>query len=177
MKEEMRPRARTNSERTSATTDEDGAHELCIRRHLRVGWWSLLVFLILGIVLEGLHSFKVGWYLDVGNETRRLMWTLAHTHGTLLALVNIAFAATVQLAPAWKSRSRTTASRCLIAASVLIPFGFFMGGTFIYAGDPGLGILLVPPGALFLLTATLLTARSLKRATPMKNDSETCVDV
>ena len=27
-------------------------------------------------------------------EARRLMWTLAHTHGTLLGLVHLAFSAT-----------------------------------------------------------------------------------
>ncbi len=27
------------------------------RRHLRFGWWSLLVFLTLGIALESLHGF------------------------------------------------------------------------------------------------------------------------
>jgi hypothetical protein len=59
-------------------------------RNLRFGWWSLLVFLSLGAVLEALHGFKIGWYVDVGNETRRLMFTLAQAHGTLLALVNIA---------------------------------------------------------------------------------------
>ena len=59
-------------------------------RNLRFGWWSLLVFLSLGAVLETMHGFKIGWYVDVGNETRRLMFTLAHAHGTLLALINIA---------------------------------------------------------------------------------------
>ena len=58
-------------------------------RNLRFGWWSLVIFLSLGAVLEALHGFKIGWYVDVGNETRRLMFTLAHAHGTLLALVNI----------------------------------------------------------------------------------------
>ena len=62
------------------------------RRHLRFGWYALLGFLILGAFLEGLHGFKAGFYLDVTHETRRLMWRLAHAHGTLLALVNIAFA-------------------------------------------------------------------------------------
>ena len=38
------------------------------RHHLRFGWWSLLVFLSLGIALETLHGFKIGWYLDVANE-------------------------------------------------------------------------------------------------------------
>src|SRR5207302_5676038 len=58
-------------------------------RNLRFGWWSLLVFLSLGGLLETLHGFKIGWYVDVGNEMRRLMFTLAHAHGTALALVNL----------------------------------------------------------------------------------------
>jgi hypothetical protein len=130
--------------------------------HLRFGWWALLGFLTLGFVLESLHGFKVGWYLEMGNETRRLMWTLAHAHGSLLSMVHVIFAATVIFLPEWKSTSRTTASRCLMSASLLIPGGFFLGGCVIYAGDPGLGILLVPPGALLLFVAVLLTARSVK---------------
>ena len=58
------------------------------RRHLRFGWWSLLGFLCLGFMLELLHGFKAGFYLDVSNETRRLMWTLAHAHGALLGLAS-----------------------------------------------------------------------------------------
>jgi hypothetical protein len=59
-------------------------------RNLRFGWWSLLIFLSLGGGLEILHGFKIGWYVDVANDMRRLMFTLAHAHGTALALVNIA---------------------------------------------------------------------------------------
>ena len=65
-------------------------------RNLRFGWWSLLVFLSLGGVLETLHGFKIGWYVDAGNEMRRLMFTLAHAHGTALALVNIVAALTAR---------------------------------------------------------------------------------
>ena len=46
----------------------------------------------LGLLLESLQGFKVAAYLDVSNETRRLMWRLAHAHGTLLAVVNILYA-------------------------------------------------------------------------------------
>ena len=62
------------------------------RRHVRFGWGSLLFFLTLGFVLELLHGFKAGMYLDVSNETLRLMWTLAHAHGALLGLVHVLFA-------------------------------------------------------------------------------------
>jgi len=128
------------------------------KRHLRFGWWALLIFLTLGLGLESLHGFKVGLYLNVSNETRRLMWTLAHAHGTLLALVNLGFALTVRLIPEWTARERGIASACLRGATCLLPAGFFLGGTFIYSGDPGLGILLVPVGGLLLLVAAFLTA-------------------
>ena len=45
-----------------------------------------------------------------------------------------------------------------MAASFLLPGGFFLGGTFIYGGDPGLGILLTPLGALALLVAVLMVS-------------------
>ena len=133
-----------------------------VRSHLAVGWWALLVFLTAGLVLEALHGFKIGAYLKVSNETRRLMWTLAHAHGTLLALVNLAFVATVRSLPAWPRPTARLASSCLIAATILMPAGFFLGGVFIYSGDPGLGILLVPVGGVFLFAAVLLTALGLK---------------
>ena len=60
-------------------------------RHLRLGWISLFVFIALGAVLESMHGFKVDWYLNVSNETRRLMFTLAHSHGALLGILHIAF--------------------------------------------------------------------------------------
>jgi hypothetical protein len=129
-----------------------------------VGWWSLLVFLTLGLVLEILHGFKVGLYLDVPNSTRRLVWTLAHTHGTLLSVLNLVFAMSIRLTPDWKGSSRTLASRCLLGALVLIPLGFFLGGVFIFGGDPGIGVILVPPGSLLLFISVLLTARAFRES-------------
>jgi hypothetical protein len=137
----------------------------CSHHHLCFGWWALLCFLTLGIVLESLHAIKLGWYLNVENETRRFMWTLAHAHGTLLSLVNVAFGATLALLPLPNPRSLTIASRCLLGANVLLPVGFFMGGIFSVAGDPGLGIVLVPVGALLLMVGVFLVARgSMSRA-------------
>ena len=109
------------------------------RRHLRFGWWSLLSFLILGLVLELLHGFKAGLYLDVSNETRRLMWTLAHAHGALLGLVHILYALCLRLFPSLAASSRGPISVSLIGASILLPGGFFLGGFSFYGGDPGLG--------------------------------------
>jgi hypothetical protein len=139
-------------------TDPPITHIDYVRRHLRFGWWSLFVFATLGLSLELLHGFKVRAYLDVSNETRRLMWTLAHAHGTLLALVHVVFGLCVATFPDFGARSLRLISRSLMAASVLLPGGFFLGGIAFYSGDPGLGVLLVPVGAVALLTAVFYLA-------------------
>src|SRR6476661_5479150 len=130
-------------------------------RNLRFGWKSLLVFLSLGGVLETLHGFKIGWYVDVGNEMRRLMFTLAHAHGTALALVNIAAGLTGRNVEGFQLRP--SVSFCLMWAGLLFPVGFFLGGIVTYGGDPGLGIWLVPVAALLLFYSVLRIALDLSK--------------
>ncbi len=139
-----------------AQTIKKNAH-----RNLRFGWWSLLVFLSLGGALETLHGFKIGWYVDVGNETRRLMFTLGHAHGTLLALINIAAGLTARNVDRFELRS--SASFALIWAAILLPAGFFLGGIVIYDGDPGLGVWLVPVGAILLFYSVARIALDLSK--------------
>lgn len=130
------------------------------RRHQCFGWWALLVFVALGAVLETMHGLKVQFYLAVTGETRRLLWTLAHAHGTLLALINIVFGLSLPALTGFTPRARTLASRCLYAATILLPAGFFLGGAIIHDGDPGLGVLLVPAAVVLLVVAVFLTARA-----------------
>ncbi len=148
--------------RSSPATEPSSA-ALLARRHLLAGWWALLLFLTLGIGLEALHGFKVAAYLGVSHETRRLMWTLAHAHGTLLGLVNLGFAFTLRSVPQWPASSRGLASATLLGATLLMPAGFFLGGVNPSAGDPGLGIILLPVGGLLLLVAVLLAALAVAR--------------
>jgi hypothetical protein len=129
------------------------------RRHLRFGWWSLLFFASVGLVLESLHGFKVRAYLDVSNETRRLMWTLAHAHGTLLAILNVVFGLSLRIVPELTTPRLAFVSPALAGATILMPVAFFLGGIVFYAGDPGLGILLLPIGAFLLLAAVFFIAR------------------
>ncbi len=145
--------------------------EQLISRHLQIGWWSLLVFLTLGIGLEALHGFKIPWYLNVDDTlTRRLMWRLAHVHGGMIALVHIAFAATLYVVELPPSNWQSWASGCLTAAGIMMPVGFFLGGVWFYGGDPGEGIFLVPPGALLLFAAVVLTARAIAGVSPRTLD-------
>jgi hypothetical protein len=129
-----------------------------VRRHLRFGWYAMAAFSVLGLGLELLHAFKLGFYLDVASETRRLMWRLAHAHGTLLALVNIAFGGcAARLEP---GRARRRASACFIVAAMSMPLGFFLGGAFAAAADPSALVALVPAGAALLIAGALSAARA-----------------
>ena len=105
-------------------------------RHLRFGWWALAVYVCLGIGLEMMHGFKLGWYLDVGNEVRRLMFTLGHFHGTMLALVNIAAGLTIRNVEGL--RLRPSVSWALIGAAILLPGGFLLGAFLLVA--PGISL-------------------------------------
>jgi hypothetical protein len=132
------------------------------RRHLTLGWYTLLAYACIGVALELLHAFKVGFYLDVDSETRRLMWRLAHAHGALLGLVNVVFALTLRTLVRAEAGTLRLASSCLAAACLVLPLGFLLGGVFANAADPGLPILLVPMGAVLLIAGLSLLVRSLR---------------
>ena len=119
--------------------------------HQWFGWATLFVFLVLGLVLETLHGFKLSWYLDVGMENRRLLFTLAHSHGALIGLIHLALAAHASRMQ-WGLALRTC-SWALCSATILLPGGFFLGGLFLMGSDPGLGVLLTPLGGLLLALA------------------------
>jgi hypothetical protein len=142
----------------SATEDSTARRMETVKRHLRFGWWSLFVFVLLGTVLEGLLGFK--WIPYVIDDIRRMMWTLAHAHGTLLGLVHIAFALTVHSGTG--TMPHRWISPSLITASILLPGGFFAGGIFPFENDPDVGVWVVPLGACFMIAAVLLIARSFK---------------
>lgn len=140
----------------------------CIRHHMRVGWHGILVFGALGMMLEVLHAWKNHAYLGVGNEVRRLMWTLAHAHGLGLSLLQIGYAATLAVVFGELKPRLTRASKALDVSLLLMPLGFFLGGAVPYKSDPGIGIVLVPLGALAFLAAAFWTAAELPTKLPTK---------
>jgi hypothetical protein len=116
--------------------------------NLRAGLLALFVFTALGLLLEALHGFKLGFYLDVDNETRRLLWRLAHAHGALLGLLNVGYALGAR---AWPKLDDRLAARALVSALWLMPLGFFLGGAFARGGDPGASVALAAAGGVALL--------------------------
>jgi len=132
-------------------------HAIEGRQLLRFGCLALLVFLSLGFLLEFLHAFRFGWYLSDETEPRRLMWTLAHAHGTLIALILVTVGAVwPQLEP---DRRLQTAALCLKGSLLALPAGFFLAGLFVIPPDPGLAIGLVPIGGLLLFAGIAFVAR------------------
>jgi hypothetical protein len=130
------------------------AADPAIRKTLRTGWLLLAISLPFGVTLEALHGFKVQTYL--ASEMRREMWRLAHAHGTLLGILCLVFAAVAEAHVAAPIRGRVAAM--IRWGAVLMPVGFFLGGVLNSEGDPSLGILLVPVGALLLVVALVRVA-------------------
>ena len=122
-----------------------------IRLHLTLGWCLLVSFMVLGTTLEAMHALKLGWYLDLANEVRRLLFRLAHAHGVLLGLLNICFALSIPHRPTHSERAETWISRCVLLGSILLPVGFLLGGIVVFGGDPNPTVLLSPVGAFLLV--------------------------
>jgi hypothetical protein len=144
----------------------DDLNNLCrsvAHRHHLIGWCALLLFLSMGAFLEFLHGYKYSFYLDLNHKLRRELWTLAHAHGTLLALIQIGFAAGLMQFGHWTPRGLKLVSFFLLDATVLIPLGFFLGGLSPSESDPWKGIILVPLGALLLFIAVAMIVVSARR--------------
>jgi hypothetical protein len=128
-----------------------------VHRHLAFGWTLAATFVVLGLVLELLHGFKLQWYLAVANETRRLLWTLAHAHGVLLGVLNVVYALSLRNFPVRGARLELV-SVLLVAGSLCLPGGFLLGGIVVHGGDPNLFIALSPLGGALLVIALPMIA-------------------
>lgn len=143
-----------------------------IRRHLVFGWCCVLGFILLGLMLDNFHAFHVGWYMDTNHQTRRLMSTLAHAHGTLLGGLHIAFAGTLFIVGESSTRHLRLASSSLLSVSLIMPLGFLLAGIFLLEDQPGIAIFLVPVGALLLVVSVTATSFALWRG-PRDTPAET----
>ena len=156
VKKDTRAASGTRGE-SAGRPDAPGREEGLARLHRRFGWTALLVWMCGGLVLELFHGIKAGGYLL--DPLRRELWTLAHFHGALLSVVNLAYVRWAE-APGLSAAQRVNASRALIAGSVMLPLGFLLGGIHHYEGDPGIGIFLAPLGAVAVIIAVAIQTRA-----------------
>lgn len=124
---------------------------------LAAGWTLVTVSLAFGLALEAFHLVKLPFYLDV--RLRRELWTLAHTHGTLLGAIAVLVGLTADRV-AMDAMRRAACARLVMWGAMLVPLGFLGGGIANAEGDPSLAIVLVPIGAVLALAGVALMARS-----------------
>ncbi|MBI3653271.1 MAG: hypothetical protein HY231_19760 [Acidobacteria bacterium] len=123
------------------------------------GWAGIAVWMTFGLLLEGLLGYKTPAYLN--DAQRRELFTLAHTHGSLLSVVLIIAALGAKSFALELSRITQIAFRI---GAILMPLGFFVAGIWHPEGDPGIAIWLVPPGALLMIFAAIsMTLAGVKR--------------
>lgn len=124
------------------------------------GWLSVALWMMFGLLLEGLLGYKIPDYLE--DAQRRELFRLAHAHGTLLGVVLV-------VASLWAEK-RTASSAAILAlriGAIVMPMGFALAGIWHPEGDPGLFIWMVPPGALFVIFGAIALALSeRKKKTP-----------
>lgn len=120
------------------------------------GWLSVALWMMFGLLLEGLLGYKIPVYLE--DTERRELFRLAHAHGTLLGLVLVVAALWVE-----KKALARGALVALRTGAIVMPLGFALAGVWHPEGDPGLFIWLVPPGALFVIFGTLALALSARK--------------
>jgi hypothetical protein len=125
------------------------------RRCRRFAWTSLAVWALFGLALEAAHGFKLAAYLD--DSLRHTVLRLAHAHGVVLALVVLAFAASLSSSESDSEAIRAARRTGLLlrAGALLVPLGFALGGIAPHEGDPGWPVVLVPVGGLLLVAGLI----------------------
>jgi len=126
------------------------------RRARRFGWSSLSVWAAAGVALEAAHGFKVATYFD--DELARMLLRLAHAHGVGLSLVVLVYGSAGVPLLTHRDDGGRGVGRLLRIAAVLVPLGFGASAVGHPEGDPSIAILLVPIGAVALLTALVSLA-------------------
>ena len=123
--------------------------------HVRLSLLLVAAFLGLGIIVESLLGTRAAALWD--DELRREFVRLGHAHGGLLGLLNLGIGWAMlhlRTPEGWARKLRVAAW----SGAALVGLGFLGGGIWHGATDPGLLILMVPTGALLLLSSLLVVA-------------------
>ena len=124
--------------------------------HIRASLMVVAAFLAMGLGLEAMLGVRVESLLH--DEIRREMLRLGHAHGALLGLLNVGLSwamHALSTPAAWARRIRVAG----IVGALCVGLGFTAGGVWHGPTDPGPLVLLVPAGALLLISAVLAVVR------------------
>ena len=119
-------------------------------RHLRLSLAVVALFLAMGLWLEAMLGLRAQGYAD--DAIRRELLRLGHAHGALLGLLNVGLGWAMErlgTPAAWASRIRVAA----LAGALAVGLGFVGGGLWHGPTDPGPLVLMVPAGALMLVSS------------------------
>lgn len=125
---------------------------------LKQGFITLAFWMMFGLFLEGLLGYKIPAYLN--DNVRRELFRLAHTHGALLSVLLIIAAICMKLE---LIKPNEFSKKALRIGTICLPLGFLFGGIWHYESDPGIGILLVPVGAILIIFSIVNTAFSIEK--------------
>lgn len=109
-------------------------------------WFGLLFWMSMGLLFEGLIGFRSPAYLQ--DPLRRELFRLAHAHGTILSILLLV--ANLYLVKGLIAQPKP-AVLALQIGTVLMPFGFLLGGLWHYESDPNFLIFLSPIGGLLII--------------------------
>lgn len=109
-------------------------------------WICFWIFF--GLLLDSFMGMKQLFYLS--NPVRREMWRLAHTHGTLMTLVFLAYVH-------FRGIAKKQHENMMFLGALLMPVGFFLGGIVTTEIDPFVGVFLVPIGGLLFVLGLLFS--------------------
>jgi hypothetical protein len=109
----------------------------------------------MGLVLEAMYGLRAQAWMD--DDLRREFLRLGHAHGGLLGVLNVALGwamVRLQTPQEWARRIRVAA----LGGAVAVGLGFIGAGLWHGPTDPGPLVLVVPAGAMSLLTALVAVA-------------------
>jgi hypothetical protein len=146
-----------STENTGNETTEKAA-ETNARSLLRQSFVGLAAWLSFGLLLEGFIGFRVSAYMS--DLTRRELFQLAHTHGTLLSLLLLLCTLTISKQLVYPNKSAVLALRL---GAILMPFGFLLGGIQTRGEEPNFLIFLAPIGGISVIFGVINLALSIKK--------------
>lgn len=118
-------------------------------------WFGLLFWMSMGLLFEGLIGFRTPAYLQ--DPLRRELFRLAHAHGTILCILLLV--ANLYLVRGLIAPPKAAVISLQIG-TILMPFGFLLGGLWHYESDPNFLIILSPLGGLLIIFGVAAAAFS-----------------